>query len=205
MKIAIIGYGKIGGTLGTKWAVDRHTVQFGVRDPNKPDVQRLVRSLGKNASASGVAEAIGAAGVVVFAIPGSAMQQTVSDHARALEGKIVVDTTNNFGGGAPVANSLAVFQSKVPSVKYYRAFNIYGWENFEDPVYGGVTGDLFYCGPEGEAKSQVEELISDVGLRPVYLGGPDQAGVVDGALRLWAALVMGQKMGRTLAFKVLTR
>jgi predicted dinucleotide-binding enzyme len=64
---------------------------------------------------------------------------------------------------------------------------------------------MFFCGPDGPARTQVEELITDVGLRPIYIGGPDQAGVVDGVLKLWAALAMGQKHGRRLAFKMLTR
>jgi 8-hydroxy-5-deazaflavin:NADPH oxidoreductase len=64
---------------------------------------------------------------------------------------------------------------------------------------------MFYCGPEGPGKALVEELISDIGLRPVYVGGTDQVGVVDGVLRLWAALARGQNMGRSLAFKVLAR
>lgn len=67
------------------------------------------------------------------------------------------------------------------------------------------TADLFYCGPEGPGKGLVEELITAVGLRPLYVGGPDQAHVLDGVLILWATLVRGQKMPRTLAFKVLMR
>jgi 8-hydroxy-5-deazaflavin:NADPH oxidoreductase len=203
MKIAVLGYGKIGGTLGKKWAVDGHIVQFGVRDPAKPEVQQLIRELGKNASASSVADAIASADLIVFAIPSSAVEETVSANAQALAGKVVVDATNNFG--APVANALAAFQSKAPTAQYYRAFNSYGWEVFEDPVFGGVPGDMFFCGPDSPARTRVEELITAVGLRPVYIGGPDQTGVVDGVLKLWAALALGQKHGRRLAFKMLTR
>jgi predicted dinucleotide-binding enzyme len=50
----------------------------------------------------------------------------------------------------------------------------------------------------------VERLIADVGLHPVYVGGPEQAGVVDGVASLWFALALGQRQGRRLAFKVLT-
>jgi hypothetical protein len=103
-----------------------------------------------------------------------------------------------------VANSLELFKSRVPTAQYFRAFNMYGWENFADPLYGGTPGDMFFCGPESPGKTQVEELITAVGLRPVYIGGPDQAGVLDGVLRLWAALAMGQKHGRHLAFKMLS-
>ena len=35
MKIAVIGAGNIGGTIGAKWASQNHEVYFGVRDPQK--------------------------------------------------------------------------------------------------------------------------------------------------------------------------
>jgi 8-hydroxy-5-deazaflavin:NADPH oxidoreductase len=122
MKIAVLGAGHIGGTLGKKWAIDGHIVQFGVRNPNKPEVQTLVGSLGKQASASSIADAIAGAEVVVFALPGNIMDDTVAANASALDGKVVIDATNNFT--AAVANNLSIFLSKAPGAKYYRAFNI---------------------------------------------------------------------------------
>ena len=53
------------------------------------------------------------------------------------------------------------------------------------------------------ARATVEGLIEDVGLRPIYVG-PD-ANVVDGALRLWFAIVSSRQRGRGIAFKVLER
>lgn len=50
----------------------------------------------------------------------------------------------------------------------------------------------------------MDALIEAVGLRPMYLG-PDQQDVVDGVLRLWFALAIGQGHGRHLAFHTLTR
>lgn len=49
----------------------------------------------------------------------------------------------------------------------------------------------------------MEGLIADVGLRPARVGGLDQMQLLDGVLRLWFALAIGQKMGRHLAFKLL--
>ena len=86
-----------------------------------------------------------------------------------------------------------------------RAFNSLGWENFDDPDFGGVQADLLWCGPDGSAAVLVEELIADVGLRPVRVGGLDQLATVDMVASLWFALALGQGWGRQLAFKVLTR
>lgn len=202
MNIAILGAGNIGGSIGKKWAAAGHTVRFGVRNPNKPDVQSLVRSLGTNASVASVGEAIDFAVVVLFAIPGHAMDQTVASNARALDGKILIDAANNVS--APIPNNLATFTAYTPKAKVYRAFNIYGWENFENPTIDGVPGDLFYCGPDGESRSVMDNLITDVGLRPVWVGGLDQIELIDNLLRLWLTLAYGQQTGRRLAFKAMT-
>lgn len=42
-----------------------------------------------------------------------------------------------------------------PEAAVYRAFNIFGFENFADPVFGGIHADLFYAfcaGPDGESR-----------------------------------------------------
>lgn len=202
MKIAVLGSGKIGGTLGKKWAQAGHEICFGVRDPNKAEVKELVASLGGKARAGSMSEAIAFGEVVLFAIPGSSMDQTIRANAKALDAKLIVDAANKFGGAA--THSLGVFAASTPRAKAFRAFNTYGWENFAEPVIGGQAGDMFFCGPDGEARAQMEQLISDVGLHPVYVGGPEQADVVDGVLKLWFTLVSQRKMSRRLMFKILS-
>jgi len=49
----------------------------------------------------------------------------------------------------------------------------------------------------------VERLIGDVGLRPVWLGGPEEVEIVDGLLRVWFTLVVRQHRGRHLAFTLI--
>lgn len=203
MKIAILGAGHIGGTLGKKWAKAGHTIRFGVRDRHKPETQELVKTLGENASLLSISEAIDFGEVVVFAIPGPAMEETISSNTSALDGKIIVDTANKIG--AVIKNSLSIFAIHTPNARVYRAFNIYAWENFDNPTFDNILADLFYCGPDGESRAVMERLISDVGLNPIYLGGPEQVELVDSVLTLWFTLATGQKMGRHFAFKVLTR
>jgi hypothetical protein len=203
MNIAVLGAKLIGSTLGKSWARAGHKVVFGVRNVANPEVQALVKSLGDQASVTTVAEAIAQGDVVLFAIPGAAMDETIAANAKALNGKIVIDTTNKMG--APVANSAATFEEKTPLAKVFRAFNSYGFENFQNPRFGDLQADLFYCGADGDAQTKVEQLISDAGLRPIRLGGINQAQVADMVGRLWFTLAHGQGMGRGLALKVLTR
>lgn len=203
LRVAVLGAGNIGGTLGRKWIADGHQVRFGVTDPASEKANALRAQLGGAAHIGTVAEALADAEVVLLAIPGNAMEATIQANAAALDGKILIDAANRLGGGGP-ANSLTSFQAHTPHANVYRAFNTLGWENFAEPVIGGIQADLFYAGPDGEPRATVEQLISDVGLRPIYVGGTDQFGLVDSVLALWFQLARGRNIGRRLAFKVLT-
>ena len=54
MKIAVIGIGNVGGTLGPAWAKAGHEVIFGVRDPDSAKVKTLLEKTGPNARAAAV-------------------------------------------------------------------------------------------------------------------------------------------------------
>lgn len=203
MNIAILGARSIGGTIGKALAKAGHRITFGVRNVDNPELKALVTSLGPSVTAATIANAIEQGEIVVFAIPGAAMDATITAHAAALAGKLVVDTTNRMG--APVSNSLATFAAQAPSALAFRAFANMGFENFANPRFGEERADLFYAGADGDARLKVEQLITDVGLRPIRVGGIDKAAVVDTVGRLWFTLAHEQGMGRQLAFKVLSR
>jgi hypothetical protein len=197
--IAVIGAGHIGGTLGRKWAAAGHEVTFGARDAAGMALAGLAREAG--AKVATIPEAVGAAEVVAFAIPGGTMGARVSELAPQLAGKIVIDAANNISG--PVMNSAAAVAAAAPTARYFRAFNSLGWEMLDDPLIEGTRADMFFCGPDGEHRVAVEQLIGDVGLRPVWLGGPEAAETVDGVLRLWLTMVMQRGHSRRLAINLL--
>ena len=118
----------------------------------------------------------------------------------ALNGRIVIDAANRIG--EPTLNSLADITAAASDAVAYRAFNIYGWENFREPTFGHERADLFFAGPDGPSRTVVEGLISDVGLRPAWVGGPEQAATVDALLTLWLTLSGKRGMGRHLAFRL---
>ena len=189
LTIAVIGTGNIGGTLGRAFAGAGHTVVLGSRHPADGADPREVP----------VAEALTGADVVVLALPAAVVPAFAQEHAAALAGPLVVDAANNLGGGS--ANHHEVLTSAVPGLRYARAFNTLGWENFAEPRYGDTERDLFFSSSDAD-RALVETLVEAVGLRPMYLGEGQQE-VVDGVLRLWFALAIGQKRGRHLAFRVL--
>jgi predicted dinucleotide-binding enzyme len=201
MHIAVIGAGNIGATLARKWRAAGHEVVIGARDPSKDEVRQLAIELGGEAHATTIPEAVRDADAVLFAVPGNAMQATASALGNALDGKLVFDATNNIGAG--VLNSVDALVAASPQAVVYRAFNIYGFENFADPQLQGTQADLFFAGPDGDGRARAEQLIADVGLNPVWLGGADHAELVDQFMRVWFALAFEQKKGRRLAFKLL--
>jgi 8-hydroxy-5-deazaflavin:NADPH oxidoreductase len=189
MRVAVIGTGNIGGTLGTKWTAAGHDVVYGGRRP-------AVDAGPGGASIVSFEEALAFAEVVVLAVPGGAMADLVGELGAALNGKVIVDAANRMG--AEEYNSYAAIKAAAPEARYVRAFNSLGWENFADPPEGAA---LFYAGDD-ETKALTEELITATGLVPAYLGDAEARKIVDGILPLWFALVTQQGGSRKLAFRI---
>jgi 8-hydroxy-5-deazaflavin:NADPH oxidoreductase len=194
MRIAIIGTGKIGGTLGTALARAGHQVTFGSRHPDQVPPRE------DGTTTAPVGAALEPADAVLLAIPAAAVEDFLAEHGAALDGKLVVDATNRMG--APVANAGELIAAAAPGARYARAFNSLGWENFADPVFDGEPADLFFASAE-EDRAQVEELIAGVGLRPAYLGAGQQA-AVDAVLPVWFALTRARG-NRRVALRVLEK
>ena len=183
--IGVIGSGNIGSTIGEAWRRAGHDVAFGARAPQPPDTVAI-------------ADAIAGAEVVLLATPGAAVPELLATHGPALDGSVVIDATNDVGGER--LHHAEAYAESAPGARFARAFNTLGFEMFANPTVGGEVADLFWCGPEDAG---VEQLIADVGLRPVRVGDIDAIDVVDGAARLWLTLVFRQGHPRRLAFRTL--
>jgi hypothetical protein len=191
MRIGVIGSGSVGRALGQAWGRSGHDVTVGVRD---------VATSVEGVRTGPVDEVIEIAEVVVLAVPGAAVAGLAAANAGALAGKLVIDAANRMGDER--LNSLPELRDHVPGLRYVRAFNTLGWENFADPVYDGVVADLFFTASDADAE-QAGRLIRDVGLRPVHVGDDAAVDIIDGVARLWFALVFGRGHHRRLAFRVL--
>ena len=190
MKIAVIGTGKIGGTLGGRWRAAGHEVVYGSR-----------ASAGDGpggAPLMAVADALAGADVVVLAVPAGAVGGGVAANGAALAGKVVIDAVNRIG--EPEVNSRAMVAAAAPDARYVRAFNTLGWENFADPPPGAA---LFFAADPG-ARPAAEELIAAVGLEPVFAGPADVSGTVDALLPLWFALVKHNGGNRRVALSIVS-
>ena len=193
MNITIIGAGNIGKTLGEKWIQAGHQITYGVRNPADP------KHAGLNTAP--IKESLAQAEVILLALPGTAVEEFANQFGADLNGKIIIDSTNNPRNS--VVNNLAVLQSAAPGARIVHAFRTLGWENFANPQLGGQQIDLFFAG-DPSARTITEQLIQEVGLHPVYFGGYDAIPAIDGMMRAWFALAFGQGKGRRVAFKLLT-
>jgi 8-hydroxy-5-deazaflavin:NADPH oxidoreductase len=189
MRIAVIGKGNIGGSLGSKWRAAGHDVVYGARDASGtgPDGAPVLT----------VGDALTDADVVLLAVPGKVVADVVSEQKNALASKIVIDAVNRIG--APEFDSRALIAAAAPQARYVRAFNTLGWENFVTPLPG--TNLFFAADPE--ARTVAEELISAVGLEPAFVGDATATATVDALLPLWFALVRQNGGNRRLALRMI--
>jgi len=191
VEIAVIGTGFIGGILGRALAGAGHRVTFGSRHPDDRDVVADT-----SATVTSIADALTDAEVVILALPGAAVAGMTAEHADTLDGKLVIDATNQMG--QPVANSRAALPA---GVRYARAFNTLGGENMADPMFADGPADMFFSAPSAD-RTTVEAVVDGVGLRPVYLG-EDQEALVDALFQIWIALALEQGRGRRLALRLI--
>ncbi len=190
MDIAIIGTGFIGTTLGRALAEAGNPVTFGSRHPDDDQVAI------PEARVTSIGEALSDPAAIILAVPGAAVADIAENYGEALKGKLVIDATNRMG--EPVANSRG---SLPAAIRYVRAFNTLGGENYADPVFSDGRADMFFSAPEGD-RLLAEEIIEAVGLRPIYVG-EDQEAIIDALFQLWIALALQQGRGRRLALRLL--
>ena len=169
--IAIIGTGNVGGALGTTFAKAGHTVTFAGQDAAKA----ATVAAAAGATAASAVVAIAAADVVILAIPGSTAPAFAAQHAAALAGKVVVDTTNplkaDYSGLATDGDSNAErIAAAAPGARVVKAFNSMFAGNMASPAALGSVLDAMYATDDEAARATFGSLANSAGFRAVYTG-----------------------------------
>lgn len=210
MKIAVIGSGNVGGTLGRRWAEKGHEIVYGTRDPKSDKIKKLLKTTGGMAKASELKRAVSESSVVVLAIPWPAAEDTIRNLGD-LKGKIIVDCINplapnlsglTIGLTTSAAEKVAEWTKGTRVVK---AFNTTGSKNMGDPVYGDQKASMFICGDNAEAKKTVAALAADLGFDVIDSGPLVSARYLEPLAMLWISLVYVSALGEDIAFKLLKR
>ena len=186
MRIGIIGAGRIGGNAARLLAATGHEVKLSfARDPAKLDA--LAGEIGERASTGSPAEAARFGEVVVLSVPWSTIDDALAQ-AGSLEGRIVVDTTNQFGSGPMPAEGQTAAQfnaARMPGARYTKSFNTLT-SAFQAAAAGRSGPErvvLFLCGDDADAKRVVAGLIEDAGFASVDVGGSADAAVMEAPRR----------------------
>jgi 8-hydroxy-5-deazaflavin:NADPH oxidoreductase len=195
-QVCVVGAGPVGRTLAGIWDSAGHHVVLAVRDPNDPKHAAIRARLPLVAL-----RALPPADATLLAIPGPAVAEFVSDQVDRLDGRLLIDATNNLTGGA--LHQLFLLGTQLPSSVVYRAFNTFGWETFRSEI-AGEQPDLLYSGPDPGQRELVESLVGDTGMRPIYVGdGVPAADALDGLSRLWWLLAFRRGLDHTVAMRLL--
>jgi predicted dinucleotide-binding enzyme len=186
MRIGVIGPGRIGGNAARQALKAGHEVVLSFsRDPRR--LEALAGELGPGASTGTPAQAVESIEVVVFAVPWDAIDDALAQ-AGALDGRVVIDTTNQYGQSAMPAPGQTAAQfnaARMPGARYTKSFNTLTsafQEKAADRV-GDERAVQWICGDDAEAKEVVSDLIDAMGYQPVDLGGTADCEVMEAPRR----------------------
>jgi 8-hydroxy-5-deazaflavin:NADPH oxidoreductase len=203
MRIGIVGAGRIGGNCAAQFAKGGHEVKLSFsRDPSR--LEALAEEIGDGVSVGTPAEAAEFGEVVVLSVPWDLIDEAI-EQAGSLSGKIVIDTTNQYGSLSLPAEGVTAAQynaARMPGARYTKSFNTltsaFQAEVADRPEPNRVV--QWVCGDDEEAKRVVMELIADAGYAPVDLGGTASCQVMEMPRRPGA--VYGEEYRRPDAEKV---
>jgi 8-hydroxy-5-deazaflavin:NADPH oxidoreductase len=188
MTTAISGIGKIGGAVARHLVAGGESVVLAATDQSH--VEALAGELGPLARAASVEDAIADGDAVVFAVWLDTMRELIPQHARLLEGKVVVDPSNPIGfdeTGQPFRtlpegqSAGSVVAAMLPAGAHYvKAFGTLG----ADALAAGAHGEprravLFYATDDDTAAATIERLVRAAGFDPLKAGGVADAGRIE--------------------------
>jgi 8-hydroxy-5-deazaflavin:NADPH oxidoreductase len=167
VNIVTIGRGRIGGGLALRWERAGHTVTTLGRD-------------GGDASA---------ADVVLVAVPGGQIADALGK-VSGLAGKTAIDATNAFGGRNEQFESLAHEVKSIVGGPVAKAFNTNFAVLYDQIDEQRVRPSNLYAA-EDDAREVTEQLIRDAGFDPAFVGGVENARLLEDQMALIGAINQG--------------
>jgi 8-hydroxy-5-deazaflavin:NADPH oxidoreductase len=181
MRIGIVGAGRIGGNCARQFAKGGHELKLSGRDTQK--LQPLAEDIGDAATVGTPAEAADFGEVVVFAVPWDGFDDAIVS-AGSVDGKILIDTTNQYGSSEMPADgqtAASFHAARVDGARYTKSFNTLT-AAFQAEAAGRPEDERvvqWVCGDDVAAKQVVIRLIADAGYAPVDLGRNEDAAVME--------------------------
>src|SRR5256714_6034976 len=203
MKIAVLGSGMVGQTIGSKLVELGHTVRMGSRSATNDKAEGWAKQTGAKAS-HGTFEDAASFGEIIFNCTngGATLDALRAAGVKNLSGKVLIDVSNplDFSKGFPptlsVCNTDSVgerIQEAFPAARVVKTLNTVGAPVMVAP--GAVAGGehtMFVAGNDQEAKN----LVTDTFLRGGFgwkhvmdLGDIKSARGMEMYLPLWLSLM----------------
>jgi predicted dinucleotide-binding enzyme len=212
MRIAIIGAGRVGGTLARAWARSGHEIYLGLRDPKAQKYQELARQLGTKGRLGFVPQACAESEAVLLSVPWAQARSAVQS-AGDLKGKLLLDCTNPIKfQGREVSLVVGLYTSAAEQVaswageaSVFKIFNHIGAGLMDHPDFGGSQPLMCVCGDDETLKPSVLLLASDLGFDAVDAGKLSAARYLEPLAALWLHLAVAQEMGSNIAFGLLRK
>ncbi len=213
MKLAVIGAGNVGGTLGTAWAQKAgHEICFGVRNPKSDKIEALLRPLAGKARAGTPAEAAAFTDTIVLATPWNGAEAAIRSMGD-LGGKIILDATNPLAMGADglgleFGHSTSAgekVQGWAKGASVFKTLNTTGYGNMADPLFRGMQSVMFVAGDDAAAKPKVIALVAALGFEVIDAGPLRNARLLEAHAMLWIELALKRGLGRDFAFAIVRR
>jgi 8-hydroxy-5-deazaflavin:NADPH oxidoreductase len=208
MKIAIIGAGNVGGTLGTAWAQKAgHDIFFGVRDAKSEKTQALLNQIGAKARAGTAAEGAAFGEFIVLTTPWPQAEAAIRSMGN-VRGKIILDATNPLTRG-PDGISLEIghrtsagekVQGWAEGATVFKTLNTTGFGNMANPIFNGVKSVMFVAGDDTANKPRVMALVGELGFDVIDAGPLRNARLLEAHAMLWIDLAVARGLGRDWAF-----
>ena len=193
--VAVLGSGVVGTVLSDGFLKHGDRVIRGSREPAK--LAGWLAQAGPNASTGTFAEAAAQGELVVLAVKGEAAESVLTlTGSKALEGKVVIDTTNPIAPREPDHGVLRFFttldeslmerlQRQYPQARFVKAFSCAGNTLMVDPKLPGGPPTMFICGDDATAKQVVRGVLDRFGWDTEDLGGVQAARAIEPLCILW--------------------
>jgi predicted dinucleotide-binding enzyme len=178
VRVGVIGAGRIGGNAGRLFSRAGHEVLFSF-SRDRARLEALAKEAGGVAGTPAEVARFGE--VVMLSVPWALVDEAL-EAAGPLDGKVLIDTTNQFGRDEngnfgvlrlPDGLSAAAYNARrAGDARLVKAYNTMT-AGFQAEAAGRTGPDrvvMFYAGDDEGANTVVACLIDDSGFDPVYVG-----------------------------------
>jgi predicted dinucleotide-binding enzyme len=211
MKIAILGTGSVGATIGSRLVDLGHQVMMGSRTANNEKALAFVsKHQGLNAAAGTFSEAATYGEVIFNCTKGEYSLDAIALAGKGVNGKVLIDVSNplDFSNGMPphlipsLANTNSLgeeIQKRFPETKVVKTFNTMWCGIMVDPkMVGGGNHINYVCGNDASAKNTTINILKQFGWKDeclLDLGDITNARGTEATLLIWLRVYGATKTG----------